>query len=171
MIYLFVDNIFRNKILKNLEKNIFYNRLSVVQNEDRYSDEFFLKIIYKNGSEIKELIASNKKTGINYGVILKIDKIKYYIKTFHNYYKKTTSFESLHLQYRYSSNPSFTSRKELNKLIINIFEPLEYFILEQLDYGPKVEIIINPYVNEGLYIISKDIEENGNKFYWIIKIW
>ena len=42
---------------------------------------------------------------------------------------------------------------------------MEYFILEQLDYGPKVEIIINPYVNEGLYIISKDIEENGNKFY------
>ena len=158
-------NIFRNKILKNLEKNIFYNRLSVVQNEDRYSDEFFLKIIYKNGSEIKELIASNKKTGINFGVVLKIDKIKYYIKTFHNHYKKTTSYESFHLQYRFSSNPSFTSRKELNKLIINIFEPLEYFILEQLDYGPKVEIIINPYVNEGLYIISKDIEENGNKFY------
>ena len=67
--------------------------------------------------------------------------------------------------YQFSSNLSFTSRKELNKLIINIFEPLEYFILEQLDYGPKVEIIINPYINEGLYIISKDIEENGNKFY------
>ena len=71
----------------------------------------------------------------------------------------------MHLNYKFSSNPSFTSRKELNQLIINIFEPLAYFILEQLDYGPKVEIIINPYVNEGLYIISKDIEENDNKFY------
>ena len=71
----------------------------------------------------------------------------------------------MHLQYQFTSDHSFTSRKELNKLIINIFEPLEYFIFEQLDYGPKVEIIINPYVNEGLYIISKDIEENDNKFY------
>ena len=71
----------------------------------------------------------------------------------------------MHLNHKISSNISFTSRKELNKLIVNIFEPLAYFILEQLDYGPKVEIIINPYVNEGLYIISKDIEENDNKFY------
>ena len=71
----------------------------------------------------------------------------------------------MHLNHKISSNISFTSRKELNKLIVNIFEPLAYFILEELDYGPKVEIIINPYVNEGLYIISKDIEENDNKFY------
>ena len=71
----------------------------------------------------------------------------------------------MYLNHKFSSNLSFTSWKRLNKLIINIFEPLAYYILEQLDYGPKVEIIFNPYVNEGLYIISKDIEENDNKFY------
>ena len=71
MIYMFVDNIFRNKILQNLEKNIFYSRLSVVGNIDSYSDELFLKIIYKNGSEIKKLIASNTKNSINSGLILK----------------------------------------------------------------------------------------------------
>ena len=76
---MFVDNIFRNKILQNLEKNIFYSRLSVIENENKYSDELFLKIIYKNGSEKKELIASDKKTGINHGVIFEIDKIKYFI--------------------------------------------------------------------------------------------
>ena len=68
---MFVDNIFRNKILQNLEKNIFYSRLSVVGNIDSYSDELFLKIIYKNGSEIKKLIASNTKNSINSGLILK----------------------------------------------------------------------------------------------------
>ena len=60
---------------------------------------------------------------------------------------------------------SLVSEEEMVKLRINLIEPLLYFIFEELKYGPKVEIIINPYVSEGLYIISKDIEENGKKFY------
>ena len=163
MIYMFVDNIFRKEILNNLEKNIFYKRLSEVVNKDK-DPKIFLKLIYKNETEIKELIVYNKMSGINSGAIIQTDKIKYFIKTFHNLFKKQTSYESLDLKIGFSSNP-LTSEKELNELIINIFEPLEYFILEELDYGPKVEIIINPYVNEGLYIVTKDIEENGNKFY------
>ena len=54
MIYMFVDNIFRIKILKNLNKNIFYERLSVDENEDNYS-EVFLKLKYKNEIEINEI--------------------------------------------------------------------------------------------------------------------
>ena len=42
------------------------------------SDEF-LKIIYKNGTEQKELIAYNKKSGINAGLILKTEKNKCFI--------------------------------------------------------------------------------------------
>lgn len=162
MTYIFVDNIFRAKILKNLEKKTFYSRLSIIENENE--DDNFLKIIYKNGAEIKELLAIKKEIGINSGLIFKIDKNKYYIKTFHNGLKMKGSYESLILDYQFSSD-SLSWKEESKKLIINIFEPLEYFILEQLEYGPKVEIIINPYVNEGLYIVSKDIEENGNKFY------
>ena len=84
---MFVDNIFRIKILKNLDKNIFYERLSVDENEDNYS-EVFLKLKYKNETEINEIIVNNKKNGINYGAIIQIDEIKYYIKTFHNLFKK-----------------------------------------------------------------------------------
>ena len=163
MIYMFVDNIFRIKILKNLNKNIFYERLSVDENEDNYS-EVFLKLIYKNETEINEIIVNNKEKGINSGAIIQIDKIKYYIKTFHNLFKKKSSYEPLDLIFGLTTD-SLTSEKNLNELIINIFEPLEYFILEELEYGPKVEIIINPYVNEGLYIVTKDIEEKGSKFY------
>jgi ribosomal protein S8 len=60
MTYIFVDNIFRIKILKNLEKNTFYHRISIIENEDNNSD-YFLKIIYKNEAEIKELFAIKKK--------------------------------------------------------------------------------------------------------------
>ena len=132
---MFVDNIFRNKIIKNLDKNIFYKRLSVVENEYPKSD-VFLKIIYKNETEIKELIINNKKSGINSGVIFQIDKIKYYINTFHNPYKKNSYYESLNLNIKFSSN-SLTQEKKLNELIINIFEPLEYFILENLNMVQK----------------------------------
>ena len=164
MTYIFLEDIFRKKILKNLDKNIFYERLSVNENEDYDSDEF-LKLLYKNDTEIKELFIYEKKSGINYGLTFQINKNKYYIKTFHNNsYKRKSSYEMIDLKFKFSSY-SLTSKKELNKLIINIFEPLEYFILEELGYGPKVEIIINPYVNEGLYIVTKDIAENGNKFY------
>ena len=69
MIYMFVDNIFRKEILNNLEKNIFYKRLSEVENEDKDS-EIFLILIYKNESEIKDLSYQNiKKDKINFYVI------------------------------------------------------------------------------------------------------
>ena len=188
MAYMFVDNMFRNEFFKNVEKTQFYSRLTVIENEHDFSNKFlknfemqfnswltndenvadssdeFLKIIYKNGTEQKELIAYNKKSGINSGLILKTEKNKYYFKTFHNKFIKTTSIDSIHLNSRFTSNPTFTLTKQENQIILNIFEPLEYFILEQLDYCQKVEIIINPYVNQGLYIVTKDIEEIGNKF-------
>ena len=163
MVYMFVDNIFRIKILKNVEKKLFFERLYFDEDETNNS-ELFLKFIYKNETEFKELIVNNKNSGINSGAIIQIDKIKYYIKTFHHLFKKNYSYESLNLKIGFSSN-SLISEKILNESTINIFEPLEYFILEELEYGPNVEIIINPYVNEGLYIVTKDIEEKGNKFY------
>ena len=79
MIYMFVDNIFRKEILNNLEKNIFYKRLSEVVNKDK-DPKIFLKLIYKNETEIKELIVYNKMSGINSGAIIQTDKIKYFIK-------------------------------------------------------------------------------------------
>ena len=107
-----------------------------------------------------------KKKGINSGVIVQIDNNKYYIKTFHEKNKKKNSYgyESLNLLLKFKGR-SLVSEEEMVKLRINLIEPLLYFIFEELKYGPKVEIIINPYVSEGLYIISKDIEENGKKFY------
>ena len=107
-----------------------------------------------------------KKKGINSGVIVQIDNNKYYIKTFHEKNKKKNSqgYESLNLLLKFKGS-SLVSEEEIVKLRINLIEPLLYFIFEELKYGPKVEIIINPYVSEGLYIISKDIEENGKKFY------
>ena len=101
-----------------------------------------------------------KKSGINPGVIFKIDKNK----TFHDDLKNRSSYDSLDLK-QYFSSISIIHEKETNKLRINLSEPLVYFILEHLGYGPEVEIIINPYANEGLYIVSKNIGENGKKFY------
>ena len=102
-----------------------------------------------------------KKKGINSGVIVQIDNNKYYIKTFHEKNKKKNSYgyESLNLLLKFKGR-SLVSEEEMVKLRINLIEPLLYFIFEELKYGPKVEIIINPYISEGLYIVSKDIEEN-----------
>ena len=118
MAYMFVDNIFRIKILKNLDKNIFYERLSAEENENNYS-EVFLKLIYKNETENNEIIVNNKKNGINSGAIIQIDKIKYYIKTFHNLFKKKSSYESVDLKFGLATN-SLTSERKLNELLINI---------------------------------------------------
>ena len=108
MIYMFVDNIFRKEILNNLEKNIFYKRLSEVVNKDK-DPKIFLKLIYKNETEIKELIVYNKMGGINSGAIIQTDKIKYFIKTFHNLFKKNTSYESLDLKFGLKTTNSLNS--------------------------------------------------------------
>ena len=46
-------------------------------------------------------------------------------------------------------------------MFLDIKEPFIYKVLEQLKLGPEVHFIINPYINRGFYIATKDISGNG----------
>ena len=157
MTYIFVDYISRVKYGKNMD----YSKISI----DDENDDYFLKIIYEKENEKKEILVKNKAIGINSGIIIEIEQYKYYIKVYHGGSKKKSSYDSLKLFLRDSSNPFTFDKNQIYNLEINLIEPLIYFILEELKYGPEVEIIINPYVIQGLYIATKDIEEKGKIFY------
>ena len=157
MTYIFVDYISRVKYGKILD----YSKISI----DDENDDYFLKIIYEKEIEKKEILVNNKAIGINSGIIIKIEQNKYYIKVYHGGSKEKSSYDSLKLFLRDSSNPFTFDKNQIYNLEINLREPLIYFILEELKYSPEVDIIINPYVIQGLYIATKDIEEKGKIFY------
>lgn len=55
---------------------------------------------------------------------------------------------------------SVTNKRESGRFL-DLKEPFIYKVLEQLSLGPEVHFIINPYVNRGFYIATKDISGDG----------
>ena len=47
---------------------------------------------------------------------------------------------------------------------IDLREIFVYKVLEKIGYGPKSHIIVNPYINFGLYIMTEDLNSNDNIF-------
>lgn len=72
--------------------------------------------------------------------------------------KTSTSFASSQNE---DSKPIANKRE--SERFLDLKEPFIYKVLEQLNIGPKVHFVINPYVNRGFYIATKDI--SGDEYF------
>ena len=154
-----------NKILNNSFSIINYERKTInnIQNNPVHKELCNFKI--KNIEYICEILPKDK--GAFFGAIIEIrEKVnntflqRYYLKS-HTRYPATN---------KKNDKESYTVSSELlnsletedsiaaNKLYsIDLREPFIYMLLDKLGFGPKTYILINPYINYGLFIITEDL--------------
>lgn len=112
--------------------------------------------------------------GKQFGIILNLKEEnqlnkKFFIKAYMGYYtnavKKSTGNAETEstIQDNSHSVTGTTNIRVMN--ILDLKEPFVYKVLEQLNIGPQTNFIINPYINNGFYIATDDLNiENKQKF-------
>ncbi len=119
---------------------------------------------------------SKKTEGKFFGSVVEVRAIdgsktrKYYLKAHQGYpaVNKKDSNTSYFDTTTYSTTLQTISadEKPIVKLnYIDLRETFMYKMLEQLGYGPKTYIMINPYINYGLYIVTEDLNSGPNIFF------
>ena len=124
-----------------------------------------------------------KKAGVHFGALIEIgitnkegemglpvieddNKKIYFLKAYHGYpaIKEKNSHDA------YSDSKKSISSVEcysqaIKSQELNIVEPFIYKLLENLKVGPSVHFMINPYLNNGFYIVTEDLNADG--FYFV----
>lgn len=134
----FVLNIYRNANTNELETTKKQSNFELDKN-DELIDRFFIKKYYKGTIYTK---ANNVDSAQSLGT--KIPSMT------------STSFTTSQTE----GSKSVVNKRESERFL-DLKEPFIYKILEQLNLGPEVHFIINPYINRGFYIATKDISGNG----------
>ena len=119
---------------------------------------------------------SRKKEGKFFGSVVEVRAIdeskarRYYLKAHQGYpaVNKKDSNTSYFDTTTYSTTLQTISADEKPIVKLNYMdlrEPFMYKVLEQLGYGPKTYIMINPYINYGLYIVTEDLNSGSSIFF------
>ncbi len=132
--------------------------------------------------EVYACIFRKKTAGAHFGAYIDIGKIegpasdevpvidedtkrRYYLKAFHKYpatEDKDSGGTHADTTKLVSSIADYSSSKKSSKLELQ--EPFVYRVLEQLEFGPKVHFMINPYIIKGFYIVTEDLNTSGFTF-------
>ena len=150
---------------ENIANFIFSNRLFLRSDLNRKSKKVKItidinkedinKITYdfldSNETVVFSTVVNKKKFGTQFGGIIEIEskqdgKKKLFFKT-HQDGSRFTNF----------SCALYNSRSISLAKPVNISELFIYKVLEKLDMGPKVKFVVNPFVSQDLYIVTKDL--------------
>ncbi len=137
----------------------------------------FITPIEKQYKE-RQVIFKKKGSGVNPGYIMdRDDDNRFFIKMFHlaSYKKRkgskdqeseygTRTYVSNSLSFQASLRSSATSGTSVEEFKLNLLEPFIYTVLDNLGIGAEFNLVINPYVNQGVYIATKDVSSNDASF-------
>ena len=184
-----ISNVFTNsqRLIRNLFAFEFIKSLELFQIEKIPSVELESNndIFEYNYNENNIIIRFKpKKKGINSGFVLDIIKTEeinkseivlksFYIKKYHGSSKfGSNNLEEKHIETFYTLSPinfKATSRTIITRSAwknrkFDLKEPFLYSILNLLNFVPEVKFFINPYVLDGFYIATKNINDQKNSF-------
>ncbi|MDR1474000.1 MAG: hypothetical protein LBI41_05595 [Lactobacillales bacterium] len=129
-----------------------------------------------------------KTSGTHFGAFVDIGEVKrqapndipvlrkktckrFFLKAYHGYPalenkdSGDTKLDTEELRTSVSSDPHAKPAAPLD-----LSEPFVYKLLEHLDLGPKVHFMINPYINNGFYIVTEDLNSAENQFFELDQI-
>ena len=112
-----------------------------------------------------EIGVTNAKDEEGLPIIEDANKRVYYLKAYHGY-PAVKEKQSSHA-YTDSTTMVTTTQSDPRGLRVqelNIKEPFIYKLLENLQVGPVVYFMINPYINNGFYIITEDLNTDSVSF-------
>ena len=172
IIDIFIDN--REDIKEKSYVILNYKRIYEVKPNDNSSET--LKILGERcnfiiGTKSYTCEFFKKNKGVFFGSLIEIRESnnilqRYYFKG-HNRYPVLNSNNSMDSN-NYSPNliNSIEGKDSIEKTLsgIDLREIFVYKVLEKIGYGPKSHIIVNPYINFGLYIMTEDLNSNDNIF-------
>ncbi len=123
-------------------------------------------------------ILANKIRGGQFGGVFTLNKAdvskKYFVKSYYGYPAKA-NFNS-RLAFEKTTSSIMTSdivndrAPESPYERVNFKELFVYKFLELIGLGPKVHFLVNPYIKDGLFISTEDVNTDSEKFVEIGKI-
>lgn len=152
--------IFSRRLFLDLDIKIQFNKVKILIDTNK---EGISKINYKcldsNEKDIFSTELIKKNFGAQFGGIISIqsnnEKKRLFFKT-HQEGSRFTNFSGI---LYYSKSISFANPVNLRELFI-------YKVLEKLDLGPETKFVVNPFVFQDLYIVTKDLNDiNSNKIF------
>ena len=165
-------NYFEEKTDENTEKrgnsqqsNITVNFCEFQKGEINYACLFREKQTGVHFGAFIEIGVTSEKDQYGIPVIEADNKKIYFLKSYHGYpaFRNKTNFDPYAETQTIITTMEYNP-KELRVREMNINEPFIYKLLENLQVGPIVHFMINPYINNGFYIVTEDLNTGNDCF-------
>lgn len=156
-------------INENVANYIFSSRLFVEPSHKRQAKKVLINVdpskeplsrityyfLDESGEFVFDTSVSKKKFGAQFGGILSIkSNIGIEERRFFKTHQNGSRFTGFTGEMFFSKSVSLAQP-------VNIVELFVYKLLEKLEIGPEVKFVVNPYVDNDIYIVTKDL---GDKF-------
>lgn len=180
-IYLKDINYTTNNIQKtdetfNTQVEIDHSTLNKKTETAEYITKQVYNFLYKK--ENYKIFLQAKYSGLHFGgkyeCTRRVEKCKcdkigtYFLKAFHGYPARNNkgSGQTMLDTKNSITTTSFRNGDDARIHIgrLDLKEPFTYKVMEALNYGPKTHFLINPYIRNGFYIVTKDLSTKNMEF-------
>jgi len=142
-------------------------------NKQKMAKEYIFKFLSKkDGNTNYSLKISNKQKGGQFGGLFTVsDGItfkSFYVKTYYGYPAKvdlnSVAAMNASISFKKSSDLIGDSYPETDYSQVDFKELFVYKVLELIELGPKIHFMINPYLKDGIFLVTENLNGQGNIF-------
>ena len=154
----------------NVTEEIFNSNSS---HNKKISKEYNFKFSSKKDGKINySLKLSNKQKGCQFGALCTVSDgntyKSFYVKTYYGYPAKANlnseAAVNASISLKTSSDFIGDSYPETEYSQVDFKELFVYKVLELIELGPKIHFIINPYLKDGILLVTENLNDPENKF-------
>ena len=154
----------------NVTEEIFKSNSS---HNKKISKEYNFKFSSKKEGKINySLKISNKKKGGQFGALCTVSDgntyKSFYVKTYYGYPAKgnlnSEAAMNASISLKTSSDLIGDSYPETEYSQVDFKELFVYKVLEMIELGPKIHFMINPYLKDGVLLVTENLNDSENKF-------
>ena len=154
----------------NVTEEIFKSNSS---HNKKISKEYNFKFSSKKEGKINySLKISNKKKGGQFGALCTVSDgntyKSFYVKTYYGYPAKgnlnSEAAMNASLSLKKSSDIIGDSFPETKYSKVDFKELFVYKVLEMIKLGPKIHFMINPYLKDGVFLVTENLNDSENTF-------
>ena len=144
----------------------------------KISRDYIFKLSSKqNGNFNYSLKMNNKPKGCQFGALCTVSDGKiyksFYVKTYYGYPAKANlnSEAAIYasLSFKASSDIIEVSFPETEYSQIDFKALFVYKVLELMELGPKIHFMINPYLKDGILLVTENLNDQDNMFFEMAK--
>ena len=159
----------------NITEEIFKSNSS---HNKKISRDYIFKLSSKqNGNINYSLKMNNKPKGCQFGALCTVSDGKiyksFYVKTYYGYPAKANlnSEAAIYasLSFKASSDIIEESFHEIEYSQIDFKELFVYKVLQLMELGPKIHFMINPYLKDGILLVTENLNDQDNIFFEMAK--